>query len=100
MKIPEPLWATVFAAWGVILAIVCLHYGSTPETTTVLIIASNLISGALGALKTSSGSISTVSTPGQTIQSSTGDSTIVPAPVVNSVSSLATAPVKRDSGIL
>ena len=50
MNIVQPAWAVVLAVLGVCLALACLFHPS-PENIVlaVLAIASNLVSGALGA---------------------------------------------------
>jgi hypothetical protein len=67
MKLPEQVWAAMFAALGVVIVVICLFLPHSPSATTALIIASNLVSGALGALKTGSGSSSTVSAPNASV---------------------------------
>ncbi len=49
-KIPQPFWAVALAAFGVVLALAVLAK-PTPENIglAVLAVASNLVSGALGA---------------------------------------------------
>jgi CHASE2 domain-containing sensor protein len=49
-NLPQPVWAIVLAALGVIMAIIAL-FRPSPENIclAVLAIASNLVSGALGA---------------------------------------------------
>jgi hypothetical protein len=49
-KLPQPLWAIALAFLGVILALAVLfHNESAIIASAVLAIASNLVSGALGA---------------------------------------------------
>jgi hypothetical protein len=49
-KLPAPFWAVLLASFGVGLAVICLA-SNRPENVVlqVLTIASNLVSGALGA---------------------------------------------------
>ena len=50
MKLPEPIWAVMLAVLGVIVALAVLfHPDPVAVGTAVLAIASNLVSGALGA---------------------------------------------------
>lgn len=50
MTIPQPTWAVILAALGVVLAVfVLFHPEPAPVATAVLGIASNLVAGALGA---------------------------------------------------
>lgn len=49
--LPQPFWAIVLAGFGMVLAMCCLFHphGESSITLGVLAIASNLVSGALGA---------------------------------------------------
>ena len=50
MNVPQPFWAVLIATLGVVLSLAVLfHNGSADIGTAVLAIASNLVSGALGA---------------------------------------------------
>jgi len=50
VKLPEPIWAVLLAFLGVILALAVLfHPDPVSIGTAVLAVASNLVSGALGA---------------------------------------------------
>lgn len=68
MTIPQPAWAVMLAILGVILAISCLFH-PTPENVVlaVLAIASNLVSGALGAFAGHTSAINSISTPNATL---------------------------------
>jgi membrane associated rhomboid family serine protease len=73
MKLPEPIWAVALAFMGVCLAVACLfHPGPQLIGTAVLAIASNLVSGALGAFAGHAGSTSNVTDPNSTINASAG----------------------------
>lgn len=49
-KLPQPFWANLLALQGVILAIVVIFYPTRENIAlAALAIASNLVSGALGA---------------------------------------------------
>lgn len=68
MKIPEPFWATVLAVLGVILALACLFAPSPANIVlAVLAIASNLVSGALGAFAGHASATSNPTGPNATI---------------------------------
>ena len=68
MKLPEPIWAVMLAVLGVSLALAVLfHPDPVSVGTAVLAIASNLVSGALGAFAGHSSSNSTISGPDATI---------------------------------
>lgn len=73
MRMPEPIWAVMLAVLGVILALACLFH-ATPENVVlaVLAIASNLVSGALGAFAGHAGSTSNVTAPNSTINAAQG----------------------------
>ena len=67
VKIPEPFWAVLLAVLGVCLALAVLfHPDPVSVGTSVLAIASNLVSGALGAFAGHSSSNSTINNPGAT----------------------------------
>ncbi len=74
MKLPEPFWAVLLAILGVIVVLAVLfHPEPVAIGTAVLAIASNLVSGALGAFaghassnSTSSGPNATINNPGAT----------------------------------
>ncbi len=74
MKIPEPFWAVILAVLGVIVALAVLfHPDPVAVGTAVLAIASNLVSGALGAFaghasatSNSTGPNATINNPGAT----------------------------------
>jgi membrane associated rhomboid family serine protease len=80
MKLPEPFWAVVLAVLGVIVALAVLfHPNPAAVGTAVLAIASNLVSGALGAFaghasatSNSTGPNATINNPGATFP---GDAT-------------------------
>ena len=61
MKLPQPVWAVVLACLGVGLAMACLFH-PVPDNKDILNIASNLVSGALGAF---AGHTLTTSTKGE-----------------------------------
>lgn len=50
-KLPQPFWAIFLAFFGVVVGLCCLFHPNVENTVTmgVLALASNLISGALGA---------------------------------------------------
>jgi len=65
---PQPFWAILLAILGVILALAVLfHPDPVAVGTAVLAIASNLVSGALGAFAGHSGATSSSSGPNATI---------------------------------
>ena len=74
MNLPEPFWATMLAVLGVVLALCCLFSPSPANIVlAVLAIASNLVSGALGAFaghasatSNSTGPNATINNPGAT----------------------------------
>ena len=78
MKLPEPFWAVVLAVLGVIVALAVLfHPDPVAVGTAVLAIASNLVSGALGAFaghtsatSKSTGPNATINNPGATFPDS------------------------------
>lgn len=81
MKIPEPLWAVMLALLGVILALACLFHTSVAEQVTlaVLAIASNLVSGALGAFAGHAAANNNVSAPNaSTVNAATGAAATFP----------------------
>jgi fatty acid desaturase len=68
VKWPEPFWATVLAFFGVVLALACLFAPSPVNIVlAVLAIASNLVSGALGAFAGHSSATNNSSGPNATI---------------------------------
>lgn len=74
MKVPEPFWAVIIIFLGVILAAICLFHSNAAAAVivTVLGIASNLVSGGLGAFAGHASAKSDLSVPNGTIISSTG----------------------------
>lgn len=74
MKIPEPAWAVLLAILGVIVALACLFHSSSSAQVivAVLAIASNLVSGALGAFAGHAGATSTVNAPNSNVSASAG----------------------------
>jgi membrane associated rhomboid family serine protease len=78
MKLPEPFWAVVLAVLGVNVALAILfHPDPVAVGTAVLAIASNLVSGALGAFaghasatSNSTGPNATINNPGATFPDS------------------------------
>ena len=74
MNWPQPFWAILLAILGVIVALAVLfHPDPVAVGTAVLAIASNLVSGALGAFaghasatSTSTGPNATINNPGST----------------------------------
>ena len=68
MTIPQPAWAVTLAVLGVIVALAVLfHPDPVAVGTAVLAIASNLVSGALGAFAGHASATSNVSGPNATI---------------------------------
>lgn len=79
MKMPEPIWAVLLAVLGVVLALACLFHPSHENVVlAVLAIASNLVSGALGAFAGHAGSTSNVTAPNSTINAATGGEATFP----------------------
>jgi hypothetical protein len=66
MRLPAPFWAVVLAVLGVIVVLcVLFHHPDISIATAVLAIASNLVSGALGAF--AGHALNNVSAPNATI---------------------------------
>ena len=70
MKLPDPFWAVLLAVLGVIVALAVLfHPDPVSVSTAVLAIASNLVSGALGAFAGHASANNSVTAPNSTITS-------------------------------
>lgn len=70
-NLPQPLWAVMLAVLGVGLALaVLMHPEPVAISTAVLAIASNLVSGALGAFAghaTANNTVGTINQPTVTV---------------------------------
>lgn len=64
MTLPQPFWAVILAVLGVVLAIACLFHPTEEKIVlAILAIASNLVSGALGAFVGHAGAINATQSP-------------------------------------